>query len=375
MVALKEHRELAIQAGRSGRVENLGALALTHSSRVTNLDRCSAEFLVKRFGNPSRLNDLPPFESLRPAETLYSGSVSFYRVMRDESGCLMFDSIGSFKDKDKIQHAILIDQKRILMGYEHRVECWELSRSIFSPTRVVKSACSMQSRFEHPHLAGLHTIEIVSTGRVLLSCAGSDSVLECDLKHGLLERTLRMPESLYGRNYTLTPEMDLRLHYIHDGCQTTHINAASVDGNGRLAVVSTLIQGAIGLFDLNTGAYEEIARGFVGCHGARFNDRGEIYLADSPRGILVFLGRNGSVTRRYQTDSLWLHDVQQIYGSIYAFSMADTNELRIYDIDSQEALFRKRFSTVPFEDSSSVAEAPPDWLGNSTQALSYFAFR
>ena len=128
----------------------------------------------------------------------------------------------------------------------------------------------------------------------------------------MIERSLRMPASLYGHNYTLTSEMDLRRHYIHDGCQTTHLNAASVDREGRRAVVSTLIQGAIGLFDLRTGDYQEIARGFVGCHGARFSDRDEIYLADSPRGCLIFLGPGGRVTRRFETGSLWLHDVQQI---------------------------------------------------------------
>ena len=37
-------------------MESLGLIALTHSSRNTNLERCSAEFLTERFGNPDRLD-------------------------------------------------------------------------------------------------------------------------------------------------------------------------------------------------------------------------------------------------------------------------------------------------------------------------------
>ncbi|HEY0554380.1 MAG TPA: hypothetical protein VGG20_08930, partial [Thermoanaerobaculia bacterium] len=57
-----------------------GILTLTHSSRATNLGRCSAEFLARRFAAPGRLRDLPPWTSLPPAEILYSGGVSFHRL-------------------------------------------------------------------------------------------------------------------------------------------------------------------------------------------------------------------------------------------------------------------------------------------------------
>jgi hypothetical protein len=362
---------VAASAARVGQGGILGILALTHSSRETNLDRCSAAFLEQRFGDPERLERLPPFESLQPAEALYSGSVSFYRVTRDAAGRLHFESIGDIRDREKIQHVVLRGEDEILVGYEHRIECWRLRRPVHVLSRITRSDCSIRARFEHPHLAGLHTVMPLPGDRALLSCAGSDSVLVCDIGRGLVERSFRMPASLYGHNYALTSEMDLRRHYIHDGCQTTHLNAASVDREGRRAVVSALIQGAIGLFDLRTGDYQEIARGFVGCHGARFSDRDEIYLADSPRGCLIFLGPGGQVTRRFETGSLWLHDVQQIRETIYAFALADTNELRIYDIDSAALLVRRKFSVIPFADSAPVPKGAPDWLGNSTQALSY----
>jgi len=364
---------MAKAAARGGRAAVLGVLALTHSSRVTNLDRCSAAFLAERFGDPARLDQLPPFESLRPAQTLYSGSASFYRVAREPGGQLALDPIGSVRDRDKIQQVALRGDRELLVGYEHRVECWRLARPIGALERIDRSDCSIRLRLEHPHLAGLHTVEPLGAGRALLSSAGSDAVLLCDLGRGAVERCLRMPTALYGHNYSLTAEMDLRCHYIHDGCQTTHLNAASADRAGRRVVVSTLIQGAVGLFDLESGGYRELARGFVGCHGARFSDRGEIYLADSPRGDLVFLDPDGRETRRFETGSRWLHDVQQITGGVFAFALADANELRVYDIETGTQLMRREFMVVPFEDSAPVPPVPPGWLGNSTQALSFAA--
>ena len=42
-------------------------------------------------------------------------------------------------------------------------------------------------------------------------------------------------------------------------------NAAFADRTGRYLAVSTLIQGAVGVFDLEKGRYDEVTRGFVGC--------------------------------------------------------------------------------------------------------------
>ena len=231
---------------------------------------------------------------------------------------------------------------------------------------------SVQERFTHPHLAGLHTVQQLDDGRTLASCSASDAVLVCDLNEGSAQ-CFRMPANLYGQNYSLTPEKDLRRHYIPDEYQTTHINAASADQTGRRVVVSTLIQGAIGIFDVQSGEYAEVSRGHVGCHGARFDCSGRIYFADSTRGGLVFLNERGAEDRRVEVGSFWLHDVCQLYGAVYAFSLADLNELRICDIDREELLFQRRFPTIPIADSAPVPAGPAEWLGNSTQALSYTA--
>ncbi|HKI01600.1 MAG TPA: hypothetical protein VKK31_06440 [Thermoanaerobaculia bacterium] len=332
----------------------LGTLALTHSSRRTNLSRCSAEFLARRFGDPGRLDRLPPFESLPPPEPLYCGAASFVEILEDARGQLHFRPGASWKDREKVQHVVALGDG-LLVGFEQRVEL-------------------LGRRYEHPLLAGLHTVAPLPGGRALLSCSASDALLVLDLATGEVEKVLRMPANLYGRNYDLGPGMDLRRHHIGDEQQTTHVNAAHPFDGGRRAVVSTLIQGAVGVFDLETGAYEEIVRGFVGCHGARVSAAGEVYFADSTAGHLVFLDDRGRTARRFDTGSRWLHDVQQIRGSIYAFALADANELRVWDIDQGdcgELLYRRRFFTWPVEGLFGLARRAPFWLGNSTQALSF----
>jgi hypothetical protein len=139
-------------------------------------------------------------------------------------------------------------------------------------------------------------------------------------------------------------------------------------------VVSTLIQGAIGRFDLTagaSGAYQELCRGFVGCHGARVSAEGEVYFADSAAGLLVFLTPEGRIARRFATGSRWLHDVQQIAGSVYAFALADTNELLLYDVATGELLARRRFLIWPLPGLFAAARRFPGWLGNSVQALGF----
>jgi hypothetical protein len=345
-------------------LEELGILTLTHSSRTTNLARCSAQFLTRRFGDPGRLRGLPPFASLPPAPVLYSGAVSFYRVLMEE-GRVRLESLGHVRSRDRIQDAALLGADDLLIGFENRLERWRL--------RVPYTLAEIEviGRFEHPHLAGLHTVEPLDDGRVALSCSSSDAVLIVDLARGTVERTLRMPSSLYGQGYELSEAADLRRHAIPDEAQTTHINAAHRAGGSRL-VVSTLIQGAIGCFDLATGAYEELCRGFVGCHGARMSAEGEFYFADSAAGTLVFLTPEGRIARRFLTGSRWLHDVQQIAGSVYAFALADSNELQVYDVASGELLWRRRFRHWPLPGWFAVARRLPGWLGNSVQALGFY---
>jgi hypothetical protein len=349
-----------------------GVLTLTHSSRETDLERCSVQFLTRRYADPARLADLPPFDSLPPAPTLYSGAVSLFLAFEDGSGRFHLRRLGSVRSRDRIQHAALLPSGDVLVGFEHRVVRWRSRLPIAEMDRIDAMDFQVAARFEHPHMAGLHTVEPLGPERVVISCSSPDALLVLDLGEGKLERILRLPRDLYGRNYDLAPGMDLRRHYIPDDLQIAHVNAAHADPTGRWLAVSTLIQGAIGVFDLETGRYEEVTRGFVGCHGARFDDRGNLYFADSSTGNLVFLTEEGKIARRFGTGSRWLHDVRQLRGSVYAFALADANELRVYDIDKNELLFKATF-TIWSTENPDEGEPPVGWLGNSLQALEWRA--
>lgn len=348
----------------------VGILTLTHSSRETNLDRCSVQFLTRRFADPARLAEIPPFESLPPAPTLYSGAVSFFLVSEDGTGRFHLRRLGSVRSRDRIQHAGLLPSGDVLVGFEHRLVRWRSRLPLVEMDRIDAMDFQVAARFEHPHMAGLHTVDPVGPERVAVSCSGPDAVMVLDLAEGKLERILRLPRALYGRNYDLAPGMDLRRHYIHDELQVAHINSAFSDHTGRYVAVSTLIQGAVGVFDLESGGYDEVARGFVGCHGVRFDDRGNLYFADSTTGTLVVLTEEGKIARRFGVGSRWLHDVQQLRGSIYAFALADANELRVYDIDKDELLFRATF-TLWSTDNPDEGDPPMGWLGNSVQAIGW----
>lgn len=351
-------------------MQPVGVLTLTHSSRETDLERCSVQFLTRRYSDPARLASPPPFDSLPPAPTLYSGAVSIFLAFGDGTGRLHLRRLGSVRSRDRIQHAALLPSGDVLVGFEHRVVRWRSRLPIAEMDRIDAMDFQVAARFEHPHMAGLHTVEPLGPERVVISCSSPDALLVLDLGEGKLERILRLPRDLYGRNYDLAPGMDLRRHYIPDDLQIAHLNAAYADPTGRWLAVSTLIQGAIGVFDLETGRYEEVTRGFVGCHGARFDDRGNLYFADSATGTLVLLTEEGKISRRFGTGSRWLHDVRQLRGSVYAFALADANELRVYDIDKNELLFKATF-TIWSTENPDEGEPPVGWLGNSVQGLGW----
>jgi hypothetical protein len=328
------------------------------------------QFLSQRFGDPQRLASPPPFETLRPPIPLYTGAVGFYRIAMEKDGRLAIQPLGAVPSPDRIQHAALLGSGDLLVGFEHRVELWRPRTPLEGLERVDGDAWETVNRFEHPFLAGLHTVDPLTDRHAVLSCSGPDAILTLDFETGGIDRVLRLPEAVYGRNYALKPGMDLRQHYIHDGLQTTHVNAGFRDRSGRWVAVSTLIQGAIGVFDLKTGGYQEVTRGFVGCHGARFDDRDRLYFADSTTGHLIILDDDGRIGRRFAVESRWLHDVQHLGGSVYAFALGDANELQVWDIDREQLLLRERFESWSVDDPDR-GEAPAGWRGNSVQALGF----
>jgi hypothetical protein len=392
-------------------MRRLGILTLTHSSRRTNLDRCSQAFLERRFGDPGRLRDPPPFTSLPPATRLYSGGISFFRVEAG-AGQVHLHPLGGVRRRERIQHAAFAGDRDLLVGFEHHLERWRLRRPLAEVASLAPRDFDLAARCEHPHLAGLHSVAPLPGGGAALACSASDAVLLVDAAD-MVCRELPLPAGAFARAYELTAGMDLRRHYIPDELQATHLNAAFPDAAGRRLAVSTFIQGAVGVLDLANGAYQELARGLVACHGARFDDAGRVYFADSTAGALVILdgappgvaSAAGSVAapdgaspgaaaaaavldsappgfaaaaadcsrRRFAIDSRWLHDVQQLEGDLYAFALADHNELRIYDVARGRLLCRRRFATWPMEVAFALARRWPGWLGNSVQSLGWRA--
>src|SRR6185295_7163443 len=187
----------------------LGTLAVTHSSRRANLARCSVQFLTRRFGDPERLANLPPFDTLPPPETLYSGALSLFRVQTDDRGRCGLVPLGRLKSREKIQHAAFLSATDLLVGYERRVERLRLAQPIDRLDRFSRSTSRLVDRFEHPHLADLHTVAPLPDGRVALACSAADAVLLWEPATGAAS-TLRLPAALYGHNYTLTADTDLR---------------------------------------------------------------------------------------------------------------------------------------------------------------------
>jgi hypothetical protein len=360
---------------------DLGFLLMTHSDRLCERARCSLNFLTRRYASPSRLQELPPIERLLPQKRLhtYGGSLSMFRLVEDGAGRIGVKCVGNLRTHLKMQHAILVAEDSLLIAYEAHLELWRLRRPVWELSRASAKDFSVETRIDHPHLPGLHTAFVLDSDRVVLSASCADALLIANWRTGEIEQTLRMPADLYGQGYELTPDLDLRRHVITNDYQTTHINSAYPLPDGRRIIVSALIPGAVGLFDLYDGSYREIIRGFVGCHGARVTDQGAIYFTDSTTGSLVFVRDDGRILRRFGVDSRWLHDVQQIRGSLYAFTLADANELRIYDIDTETLVYRKAYWTSSpislltnhrLRHFTVLAGLVPGWYGNSTQFLS-----
>lgn len=314
-------------------------LCVTHTERPVELDRCNLNFLTRRYTDPNRLPPTVPFESLTPSSnhSPYLGDVTVWEFVGGDLRTPRL--LAHLHPEDyKPQFALWFKQRLWILG----VEILEVYDSTLSRLAIVRD----------PWLAGAHTIVPDRRGHLLVSCSASDSVLVIDEDTYEVVQALRMPQALYGYNYPLSRQDSVVDHYIINDYQLTHLNSAWPWRNGIL--VSTLMQGAIGWFDQN-GDYEELLRGFVGCHGVRVTETDQIYFCDSCLGSVVFLTPNLGEERRLNTGSLWLHDAQQLGCQSFALSVADRNSVEIMDFITGEVL-----SVIPCGD-----------FGKGTQFVSY----
>lgn len=309
-----------------------------------DFQQASLNYLTRRYSSPDRLKNLPPFDSL-PNEycSTYTGNISIWELPDD---FLQRPKLIAFMKKPyKIQHAALYKEKLVICGTAF-IEIYNINDVIKKPESAI-----CQKVISHPWFSGGHTVIINSKDELVVTCSGSDSILFFDFSGNLL-RYHRMPEEHYGKNYDLKLSDDIRLHYISNDLQLTHINCASEYSNGYL--VSALIQGLVGFFN-RTGKYTEIIRGFVGCHGVRpLPDEEGFYFSDSTTGTLIEMDFQGRIIRRFSLNSKWLHDALYIKKDHYIFVPSDLNTMEFWNIASEEKIW----------------DVKCDMLGGTTQFLS-----
>jgi hypothetical protein len=89
-------------------------VVLTHTSRDWDWTRCSREDLIRRYADPKRLLDLPPFEELPPPPMhLYSGGLSILELAVDGDGAHIV-ARRLIDSHFKIQHATLAGARLVL---------------------------------------------------------------------------------------------------------------------------------------------------------------------------------------------------------------------------------------------------------------------
>jgi hypothetical protein len=297
---------------------------ITHSDRPASLDRCDLNYLELRYSRPDRLPPTEPFESLKAAHysSVYGGDITVYSL--GANGRDRPRRVARLRPETyKPQHSIWHNGRLWVLGTEH-VEVYD--HQLLNIAHI-----------EDPWLAGGHTILPDGNGHLLVSCSASDSVLVIDERSLTVQRALRLPEELYGRNYPLARTDSVVEHYITNDLQITHVNCASPWRGGILT--SSLIPGAIGWFDPQD-RYSELVRGYVGCHGVRESSAGEIYFCDSCLGTVVFLDTDLRIRNRIRTESFWLHDAVEVAPGLFALALFDKDEVRFIDANTRKVVHR-----------------------------------
>ena len=294
--------------------------------------RASLNYLTRRFADPNRLNDLPPYAELTAPKYPPHKTPALLEVDVVENGAALslspgrlhrFPPDGSPSFGPVIHHAAVMgDEIAILLDDSIRI--------------VDRLGGATKRAFSYTFFNGGHTIYAAGDGKLLVSGSSHDCFFVIDGESGAVERLWTVPEAVYGTNYPITEAHDNRRHYIPNDLQLAHLNSAFMRRDGDV-LVTTLIQGDIGLVDPD-GGYRLLARGFVGAHNARETASGDAYFADSCAGMLVILNEDGSLARRYDFGSCWLHDVIEVGAGVFLGSVADRRKLVLADIERDAIL-------------------------------------
>ena len=313
---------------------------LTHSSRPVELAECDFDYLVRRYSAPQRLSGLPPLTELGSIEQHrhYVGGVSILELNMDPKPSLR--SFGFHNPGIKVQHAT-VAQDRLLVSLQDAIVVLDKFSDLSDRSMVDKGALG---RIDDPWFAGVHSACPLGADACIIAASAPDAVLWVDLRRRRVARRQRLPADIYGRNYALSSETDLREHFVTNDLQLGHVNWAWPHQDS--VYISALIPGDIGRFSRD-GGYQRLVTGFVGCHGVRITSDGQqMYFADSTHGALVLCTLDGSIRKTVQVRSKWLHDVQHVIDDFFVFCVADHNRIDLIDVGREEVFLSHSFDDV-----------------------------
>ena len=310
-------------------------IAVTHTSRVWDMQRSSQEFLRNRYARPRRFDALPPFEELPPCREArsHSGHLTLFDLSFTAEE-ISLTSTRCIDSEFKIQHVCRAGDRLVICLEDYVLALPDASAKLGGDAEHLQI-----ERIDDPWFAGLHTVFPVDASRCIISASGPDALLLLDLAQSRVIWRWRLPADRYGRNYELTDQMSVHEHYIHNDIQLAHLNCAFPDDRGGFWI-STLGQGDIGHVKPD-GSYNVIASGFVGCHGIRYSqDRGSLYFSDTCTGRLIGIGEDCVPRTIGAVESLWLHDVQHLAGDIFVLCVGDKNAIVVLDASSNTEVAR-----------------------------------
>jgi hypothetical protein len=317
------------------------SVLLTHTSRNWDWTRCTREFFIKRYSDPHRLRNLPPFEELssNQGQQFYSGGMTLLELAIDGRAAHV-TSRRCIDSRFKIQHGSYVGKRLVLCFEDFLCVIPDAEDSVAE----IDLRPGSEWRVDDNWFGGLHTVFPVDDNTCIVSSSAADAVLWVNLVARRVVRRWRLPTEIYGANYELTPDMSVSDHYIPNDMQLAHLNCAYPDGKGG-CYVSTLIQGDIGHVDLD-GKYSILGRDYIGCHGVRLSRNSEhVYFTDSCTGRLMRLKSGGGAIEMHRVDSQWLHDIEQVEGDLYWFCLGDKNEAALIDVGSHRELGRFAFGS------------------------------
>jgi hypothetical protein len=312
-------------------------LLITHSTRVFDAARASADFIRNRYRDPRRFERAPPFESLPSSSTQHylHGAVTHFRLTIS-NGEATLRPLRCIDSLELIEHASLAHGKFVICC--NAFLC--VLPSLEYPLGGKEFDESSTLRIDDPWFSGLHSIiETNVADECVVSASGPDALLWVDLRTGKVTRRFRLPESIYGLNYPLTESTSVHDHYIPNDFQLGHLNSAYPDDNGG-SYLTTLGQGHVAHVD-RAGTYTLLASGYIGAHGVRRSSDGTfVYFTESPAGRVNKIFPDGRVETLVQLETNWLHDAQELAPDTYACLPVDRNELLLVDTKQNRELAR-----------------------------------